>query len=502
VTDFAPGAGPGLRLVIPAAALDVMLFSDAVFRSPSVRGTSTAPAVILAYAAAGAALLHLRHRRPAAVSVALSLHGAAAALFSSYRPVLLVLVALNGAARRRSGPVLGVALTVALGCQLTWVVAELRTMPGEATPSVAAGVWLSYLLLVLATFGTGRWRRAQTARDHAERRRRDQRLATERRYLGHDLHDTVAHALTVMSLRADTAARTLHRDPERARDDLDAVTATGRDAVGELHRIVTGLHGTGIRSVPGPPTGSVPGSAPGFAAGSAPGFAAGSVPGFAAGSAPGFAAGSVPGFAAGSVPGFAAGSVPGFAAGSVPGFAAESAPGTADLDALVRAVRGLGRRVKLTRVGTGPVDPRLECDAYRVVQESVTNALKHGPPDACIDIRVIRENAGFSVEVVDRAPPDPAGSGGTVPRGGIGARNDAGTRSGNHGRGTATVPGTGHGLTGMAERVHRLGGTFSAGPLADNGFRVRARWAPAHRPNRAPGPAPRQVPDPVTRALP
>lgn len=438
MTDPTTGARPHTGLTVLAAALDVVLFSDIVFRSPAVRGPSTPAVAIVLFAAIGMLVLHRRHRRPTGVVVALCVHSAAAALWSSYRPVIMVVVALAGAAHRRGGRALAPAVAGALACQVTWVVAELRTTPGPATTSVAFGVWLSYLVILLVALGAGRWRRAVDTRTHAARRHHDELFDAERRRIGRELHDTVAHALTLMVLHADAATRALARDPGRARSGLDAVATTGRDAVGELRRVLTGLRGA--HGTPGDPAVPSP----------------------------------------------------------VTPIGRPRDDGDADLDGLVRTVRGLGRRVELTRTGDGPVDPvdpHLERDAFRVVQESVTNALKHGRADTWIDVRVIRGRHRLSVEVVDRAPADHGGGGHQSDSHGDGGhghetgQGDGCHGDGGHGHETGQGDG-GHGLVGMAERVRERDGSFSAGPLGDGGFRVRATWTTADAPAPAVTPRP------------
>jgi signal transduction histidine kinase len=120
-------------------------------------------------------------------------------------------------------------------------------------------------------------------------------------------------------------------------------------------------------------------------------------------------------------------------------------PSLDDLDALVDRVRGAGTPVELTVTGdVGSLPAGIDLAAYRIVQEALTNVLKHaGPASAQV---VVRAAGGVvDVEVCD------------------------------DGRGDAGDPGDGHGLVGMRERVALYGGTVEAGGLPGRGYRVRAR---------------------------
>ncbi len=119
------------------------------------------------------------------------------------------------------------------------------------------------------------------------------------------------------------------------------------------------------------------------------------------------------------------------------------------LDALVAQVEEAGPAVRTRVEGEArPLPPGLDLSAYRVIQEALTNALKHARA-ARIDITVTYAPAAVTVEVVDDGRGDAAGS-----AGGDG----------------------GHGLIGMRERVAMHGGDLSAGPVPGGGYRVRARF--------------------------
>ncbi len=145
------------------------------------------------------------------------------------------------------------------------------------------------------------------------------------------------------------------------------------------------------------------------------------------------------------------------------GSAAEFQPaqGLGDLEDLVQRVRDSGVPVTLAVRGEVERLPReLDLAAYRIVQESLTNVLKHAGPDASVVVDVLRTPAVLLVRVTD----DGWGVG------------DPGTDPGEDGYGShAVVPdGHGNGIIGMRERVEVLGGTLHAGPRVGGGFEVVA----------------------------
>ncbi|MCI4065763.1 sensor histidine kinase [Micromonospora sp. R77] len=121
------------------------------------------------------------------------------------------------------------------------------------------------------------------------------------------------------------------------------------------------------------------------------------------------------------------------------------AAGPAELAELVERAEDAGVRVTLRVGGVDDLRPALGLTAYRVVQEALTNVIRHAAPTTCrVAVEVV---AGvLRVEVTDDGPPDRA----------------------------ATLPGAGRGLVGMRERVVLYGGTLTTGPRPEGGFRVHA----------------------------
>ncbi|MEU6848827.1 sensor histidine kinase [Actinacidiphila alni] len=120
-------------------------------------------------------------------------------------------------------------------------------------------------------------------------------------------------------------------------------------------------------------------------------------------------------------------------------------PGLARLDALVAGVSAAGLPTNVVSSGSPfALPPAVDLAAYRIVQESLTNAIRHaGPASATIRITYTPHDVCLSITDTGRGP-------------------------------TATYPSAGHGLIGMRERAVAAGGSLSAGPAADGGFEVTA----------------------------
>jgi signal transduction histidine kinase len=126
-------------------------------------------------------------------------------------------------------------------------------------------------------------------------------------------------------------------------------------------------------------------------------------------------------------------------------------PGLADLDELVATVRAAGTPVDLHVSGAGrPLSPALGLSVYRVIQEALTNVVKHAPgARASVDLAVTARAVRIAV-TDDGSSPGPAGA-------------------------TGIGQAAGHGITGMRERVSAFGGLLVAHPAGPRGFQVRAR---------------------------
>jgi signal transduction histidine kinase len=209
-------------------------------------------------------------------------------------------------------------------------------------------------------------------------RTRDQQaqnaVAEERTRIARELHDVVAHSVSVMVVQAGAAQRMLDVDGAKAVRSLEAVQQTGRQALAELRRLL------GVLRPDDPPTSLAP------------------------------------------------------------------QPGLADLDPLTDTLRHAGVGVEVERVGdVRPLSTGVELAAFRILQEALTNVLRHAHARTARLRLDYREDA-LLIEVSDD------GTGGEP-----------------------VVVGSGHGLIGMTERATVYGGTVHAGRGPEGGYAVRAR---------------------------
>ena len=287
--------------------------------------------------------------------------------------------------------------SVAYRCRIPWAVAAgLVTELGVFLflahwNEVTFGMFFSGSVLAVAVWLAGlyagtRRRYLESLEERAERaeRERDQQAriaaAAERTRIARELHDVVAHNVSVIVVQADGAGYAIDSDPEEARRAVHNIAKTGREALAEMRRLVGVLRDRG--------------------------------------------------------------DVPGAEGADATDYMPQ--PGLAQLEDLVR---GAGVPVLFQVDGVpGELPEGQQLAVYRVVQEALTNALKHGGPD----VRALVELRYGGPDLVVRVTDD--GRGAAAPR----------------------VPG-GHGLVGMRERVAMYGGAISAAPRSGGGFEVLAR---------------------------
>ena len=242
-----------------------------------------------------------------------------------------------------------------------------------------------------------RLRQAQAEHEAATRRA----LALERARIASEMHDVVTHNVSVMVVQAGAARQVLSADPAEAIKALRAVESSGRTAMTELRQLLGLL-------IPPPWTADADGPAGQPDASGSPRGAADLAP----------------------------------------------QPGLDELREMVDRVVTAGLPVELHIAGTPrELPPGLGLAVYRVVQEALTNVIKHvGKPQT--EVRLSYEPAALVVEVADNGRPIPA----------AGPAPDAG------------VPrGAGMGLLGLRERVALYGGELAVGPQPGRGWLVRAR---------------------------
>ena len=239
---------------------------------------------------------------------------------------------------------------------------------GVVLLTVSGGLALLGALGRLWTRNTDRAEEAERLGAEEAQRRRD---LEERNRIARELHDVVAHSMSVINVQASTAR---YRKPGMSKDvqqEFDDIAASSRQALEEMRALLSIL-----RNDHDAPTAPV--------------------------------------------------------------------PQLGDIPELVEATRASGAAITYT--GTGPdVPPTAGLTVYRVVQEALSNALRHAP-GAAIDVTTAVGNGVVAVSVVNAAPQT----------------------------GREPAPGSGLGLAGIRERVTALGGTVSAGPTAHGGFAVEA----------------------------
>ena len=295
-------------------------------------------------------------------------------VLTAYAALLLTFWAV-GAHNRRPQTLAGAAIGVA-----TLLVATERDVRIDASEMLSAIV-TGALLTLVAYAVQGRERRAtelEKRAEHLEQEREEHEraaVAEERTRIARELHDVVAHCVSVMTVQAGAARLLLDENPRGANEPLLAVEETGRQALAEMRRLLEILRGETTER----------------------------------------------------------------------GLAPE--PGLGELRTLVESCVGAGLPVELTVEGEpeAPLAPGVDLAAYRVVQEALTNAIKHaGPARAWVTVRYATR--ALELEI------------------------------GDDGRATATNGDHGHGLVGMRERVDLYGGDLEAGPRAGGGYAVHARF--------------------------
>ncbi|MEV0740389.1 sensor histidine kinase [Streptomyces sp. NPDC050549] len=337
------GAGDGPRLVVTVALVLVQVLA--------LRWQVRAPVAVLAVnAAAGLAVW--------ALLPAVSLTGALLA-------AQVTLCVLAATAPRRTS---------------LWALAAM-CLPAPLAFGAGGGPTgvTVYLLAVVLAWTAGQWRRAQRARTEAELRRA---VVEERARIAREVHDLVAHTLSVMVIQAGAADDVFARRPDQARQALRAIETGARSALGELRLLLRafgpedrGNDSAGEQRRPG--------------------------------------------------------------------------PSLARLDELADTVRATGMTVRVHREGVlDGLPATVDLAAYRIVQEALTNTLRHAVDADEVNVRVTADGECVEVTVVDN---------GRTPQG------------------SSSSAGAGRGLVGMRERVRLVGGGLRAGPQAGGGFEVAAR---------------------------
>jgi len=360
-----------------------------------------------------AAIIAWRRSRPvwlmgAALAVRVSTWFLVDAEFAAIAASLLAFIAVFVLAQRRSAAAAWVAVAAAGGVCLG--LALVAPFPGSGRgPAVSNLVFDLLVSSILIQIGNrSRYVAALTDRADYLARDRDQRarlaVAEERARITREMHDVVAHSLSVMVALSDGAATLADRDPDGASAAMVQVSETGRQAVADMRRMLDVLPAeAGAPASPRPPT-------------------------------------------VGLVDRAAAPQSPVDSGAEAP---YRPQPGAADLVDLVATFQAAGLPAHLRLAAHLPNDPAFELAIYRIVQESLTNALRYAPGTARVLVELTGpDNGTVQVDIVN----GPAAR--SRPR---------------------DWEGGGHGIAGMRHRAQMYGGTLEAGPSADGGWRVRAR---------------------------
>jgi signal transduction histidine kinase len=274
-------------------------------------------------------------------------------------------------------------------------------------------------------------------------------VTVERLRIARELHDVVAHSMSVIAVQAGYGQYVIDTQPEDARQALGAIQATSREALEEMRRMLGALrYADEARSAAPEPAQFPPGhDAEPLEHVTAPG------PGGSSARAEPSATGLTALFRLPLSERGPATPQPQEASSAAPLF---PAPGLADLDRLITRTAGAGVRAEVLRLGTPRDLPAsIDLSAYRIIQEALTNVVKHAHASMC-SVLLDYGNDELSIEVTDSGAGAPAMAMAGAPP-------------------TINVPGGGHGIIGMRERVSLLGGEFTAGPLRGYGFQVSAR---------------------------
>jgi signal transduction histidine kinase len=337
------------------------------------------PALLAVWVSAPVAV---RRKYPLA-ALAVALAGGAAILAlggeisrGPFVPLALVLFLVAVAC---PGPTALAGLGGALALMLVQALA-LHVAGNGSGNAIAAG-----LVLILAWLAgyMARQRRAYARR--LRQQVADTAVTEERLRIARELHDVVAHSLTVVTVQAGFAEYVFDQQPDQARSALAAIQTVTREALTDMQRMLGALRRAGPRDEDG-----------------------------------------------------------------MTGPLAPTA-GLADLERLVAGTAGAGVRVEVSRAGQVRAIPAgVDLSAFRIVQEALTNVVKHSGAARC-QVSIDYRADGLTVEITD-----PGGEQGRTAAG--------------------LAAGAGHGIAGMAERVSLCGGEFAAAPLPGRGFRVAARF--------------------------
>ena len=382
--DWQPLRGPFARwpktsdavLVLLLLLITIGSWMSWVRDNPEVSMDGAAPAIAMILFLIGTISLFWRRKKPLQVhATVLVVSALAMAPAYMYGPLPAMMISLYSLGRYTENRRFGYA---GLGAALVLVAVE------EVYISHATGDSIFSLLIVFGVWYVGRRVRVRgeylnllkERASHLQREQvaeADKAVTEERTRIARELHDIVAHQVSLMTVQAGAAKTVATQNPEAALQAMESVEKAGRQALNELRHLVSvlrpGNEGDGL----GPQ------------------------------------------------------------------------PGSSDIPRLVDEVRATGLTVFLSMsLKTTELPARVDLAIYRIVQEALTNVIKHAGPKATADVTISSDRDGVSIEVRD------------------------------NGGGATHLPGSGHGIVGMRERAQLLGGSLLASPISGEGFKIVA----------------------------
>ena len=236
-----PPQARDVGLAAAVTLLDLKVFSADLVLEPTV----------LAYAAVGAVALAFRRRAPFAVFIVVCLQSLIGLfLFPYYGALVGLLLALYTVAAHCSTATARLALVVVFGAAVVYSAqASYFTQPGAGPADVPAHHGFVALLVLLVFYGlfmgpawaAGRWIQERRLRMEA-----DEAVMAERVRISRELHDIIAHSVTLMMLEAAVARRTMTNNPSQAGQALADVDEQGQQAMSELRRMLAVLRANGL----------------------------------------------------------------------------------------------------------------------------------------------------------------------------------------------------------------------------------------------------------------
>ena len=364
------------------AVLAAVLFGVTTFLvegpddSVVTRPITEVPFAVLSVFVIAAAAIYVRRRQPVAVLAVAVACWALLLPTREYDVGLITIFALYSVGRYAQSSQMGAVC----------VAGSIAVLSGEGLLQTTSWVEAAFGALVFfVAWYTGRRLRLRAERAAEQRRQQAAEarriIAEERTLIARELHDVVAHQVSMMTVQAGAAQAVAATDPEGARQAMAAVEQAGRQALDELRHLL------GVLRPETEPDGLGP------------------------------------------------------------------QPGLADVPRLVEQVSAAGLDVQLTDSLTTALPTRVQLSAYRIIQEALTNVLRHRGPGTRADVHLGEDGTTLTIEVID------------------------------HGQPVLSRPQpVGHGITGMRERATLLGGSLEAGPRPEGGFRVVARLPLAGEP--------------------